>query len=131
MLTNTTAAPPAGRAPFSVPPPVYDRSAATACRFSGTIRCLLPFPSHLQNAESRYTLAVVNVTTSVARQPVAYSVSSIARSRRKNRSPGCGALMSASTAVGGSTCGTRSHSFGEPSRFTAAALAFSSICRNR
>ena len=52
-------------------PPEYARSAATAGRPSGTTRCLLPFPKHLQNAASRYTSASFSPTTSDARQPVA------------------------------------------------------------
>ena len=51
--------------------------AATAGRPSGTTRCLFPFPVHFRNAESRFRSSTRSPTTSDARHPVAYSVSSL------------------------------------------------------
>ena len=109
----------------------YARMAAMAGLPSGTTRCLLPLPKHRQNAGIEVQVLELEpdhlgcpAAGGIERfeqRPVA-QIEAVAAS---------GALSSSSTAVGDSTCGMRSHNFGEPSRSTAAASARSSIRRKR
>ena len=73
-------------------------SAAWAGSPNGTVRCLLPLPSTRSSRRDVSTSSMSRPHSSLTRMPVAYSISTISRSRSASGSPCCAPELAAAMA---------------------------------